>query len=305
MVENMDQDKINIIARTDFFKDVVNDVENVEQIADNKLKIDLDKLSYVLGFYPINDYDKLVRENSINNYLSNIGLDSLDLYEIGIMPDINKSYKVFEYRKESSLKDFLNSSSNEENYKMGLKFGKILKNLHLKKVRDFDHGNWYKNIQTKLNLLLYRQGLNKNNDLNDYILIDYLNDNLYICQNTSPNILYQNLSDKNIRVYDDKELDIRALKEIKIGDGVSDFVNINKIAIDHPDFARGVLHSYHKGELVSRKFYRLLSFYQAFVILKSLIDIREKKKSYLNEDQIKQILDFYGNFSDIVPSWAK
>lgn len=305
MVKNMDQDKINIIAKTDFFKDAINDIENLEQISDNKIKVDLDKLSYVLGFYPINDYDNLVRENSINNYLANIGLNSLDLYEIGIMPDINKSYKVFEYRKESSLKDFLNSSTKEESYKIGFKFGDILKNLHLKKVRDYNHGDWYKNIQTKLNLLLYRQGLNKNNDLNDYILIDYLNDNLYICQNTSPNILYQNLSDKNIRVYDYKELDIRGLKEIKIGDGVSDFVSINKIAIDHPDFARGVFHSYHEGELVSRKFYRLLSFYQAFVILKSLIDIREKKKSYLNEDQIKQILDFYSDFSEIVPSWIR
>lgn len=305
MVKNMDQDKINIIAKTDFFKDAINDIENLEQISDNKIKVDLDKLSYVLGFYPINDYDNLVRENSINNYLANIGLNSLDLYEIGIMPDINKSYKVFEYRKESSLKDFLNSTTKEESYKIGFKFGDILKNLHLKKVRDYNHGDWYKNIQTKLNLLLYRQGLNKNNDLNDYILIDYLNDNLYICQNTSSNILYQNLSDKNIRVYDYKELDIRGLKEIKIGDGVSDFVSINKIAIDHPDFARGVLNSYHEGELVSRKFYRLLSFYQAFVILKSLIDIREKKKSYLNEDQIKQILDFYSDFSEIVPSWIR
>ena len=117
--------------------------------------------------------------------------------------------------------------------------------------------------------------------------------------------MYQNISEKNIRIFDEGEFDIRGLKEIKIGDGVSDFVNINKIAIKYPEFAKGVLDSYHNDEVISRKFYRLLSFYQVYYILESLVDIRDKKEPYLNEQEIEAILNMYDNFSEIIPTWAK
>lgn len=305
MEKNMNNKSLDIIKRSKFFANKIDQISLIDEIASNKLRIIIEDKSYVLGLYAINEFDKLKKEEIINNYLKNIELlDTLDLYEIGIMPDINKSYKVFEYRNEISLGEYLGKISKDESYKIGLKFGKILKNIHAKKIEEDKGFNWYKDIDAKVNFLLYRHGLNKIND-SDYILIDYLSSNKYICKNTASNSLYQNINDKNIRIFDKNEIDIRGLKEIKIGDGVSDFVNINKIAIKYPEFSKGVLDSYHDNDIISRKFYRLLSFYQAYFILESLVDIRDKKKSYLTEEEIDEILKMYDNFSEIIPSWAK
>ncbi len=46
------------------------------------------------------------------------------------MPDIEKSFKVYEYRDEISLKDFLDKASAEEEEKIGKEFGLALKKLH-------------------------------------------------------------------------------------------------------------------------------------------------------------------------------
>lgn len=305
MDKNMNGKSLDIVKRSKFFVDKINQISLIDEIASNKIRIILDDKSYVLGLYAINEFDKLKKEEIINNYLKNIEmLDTLDLYEIGIMPDINKSYKIFEYRNEISLGEYLDRVSKDKSYEIGLKFGKILKNIHDKKIDEDKGFDWYKDIDTKVNFLLYRHGLNKIKD-NDYILIDYLSSNKYICKNTVSNSLYQNINDKNIRIFDENEIDIRGLKEIKIGDGVSDFVNINKIAIKYPDFSKGVLNSYHDSDIISRKFFRLLSFYQAYYILESLVDIRDKKKSYLTEEEIDEIFKMYDNFSEIIPSWAK
>lgn len=306
MVKNMNNEPLDIIKRSKFFNDKFDKITLIEEISSNKLRVQIVNKSYVLGLYNINDYENLKKEELINNYLKSIdSLDTLDLYEIGIMPDINKSYKIFEYRNEMSLDEYLDKVSKEKAYAIGSKFGRILKNIHIKKIDKNNNLDWYKNVETKVNFLLYRHGLNKVHDNNDYILVDYLMNNKYICKNTTCNPLYQNISYKNIRIFDKDQIDIRGLKEIKVGDGVSDFVNINKIAIKHPDFAIGVIKSYHDNDVISRKFYRLLSFYQAYFILQSLVDIRDNKKSYLSEFEIEKILNMYDNFSEIIPSWIR
>ncbi|MDY3007226.1 kanamycin kinase [Anaerococcus porci] len=300
----MDKNAFDIIKRTNIFKNDINNIKKLSKISSNKLKFDFNGITYVVGLYPIEDFDNLKKENEINNYLRSIDVNPLDLYEIGIMPDLDKSYKVFEFRNEISLKEYISKYSSKEVYNIGLKFGEILKKIHMKKIDSNLDYDWHKKIETKINLLLYRQGLNKNNGVNDYILIDYLQNNSYICKNTSSNILYEGLNDKNIRIYDNDKIDIRGLKDLKVGDGISDFVNINKISITSPDFAKGVLKSYHEGEQVSRKFFRLLSLYQAYYLLESLVNIRENKESYLNEEEIEKIILMYDNFSTIIPSWV-
>lgn len=300
----MDKNAFDIIKRTNIFKNDLNNIKKLKEISLNKLRLDFNGVTYVIGLYPIEDFDNLKKENEINNYLRSIDVNPLDLYEIGIMPDLSKSYKVFEFRDEISLKEYINKYQNKDIYNIGLKFGEILKKIHMKKIDSNLDYDWHKKVETKINLLLYRQGLSKNNGVNDYILIDYLQNNSYICKNTSSNILYEGLNDKNIRIYDENKIDIRGLKDLNVGDGISDFVNINKIAIKSPEFAKGVLKSYFKDEQVSRKFFRLLSLYQAYYLLESLVDIREKKESYLDEEEIAEIFSMYDNFSTIIPSWV-
>ena len=136
-------------------------------------------------------------------------------------------------------------------------------------------------------------------------MIDYIQDNIHLTKNTPINLLHGKINDKNIRVYDGDKLDFRGLKEIEYGDGVFDFVDINKIAIDYPKFAQGVLDGYFNGKRPSRKFFRLLSLYQAYVILYNKVDKNIDKDHNLDENQIDDLMKMYDDFNRLLPSWAK
>lgn len=301
----MKYDSSDILKKADFFNDKLEDVCKVEKIAENKLKITTKESVYVLGLYSMDSFQEIEKENTINDYLRNIGLEPLKKYQHGIMPDINKSYKVFEYRDEISLGEFLKRSDNVTNYKIGQKFGTILKKIHSIPIKNVKPDYWYNYFKTKVNFLLYKHGLQEINEDRDYILIDYLNENIYLTKNTSNNLLYTNLNEKNIRIYDNDKIDIRGLKDLEYGDGISDFVKINKIAIENPDFANGVIHSYNEGRTIPRKFYRLLSFYQVYTILDSLVNIRAGEDSILSIEEIEEIFNMYEEFSNVKPKWSK
>lgn len=301
----MKHDHKDILKKTDFFIDKIDEIEKVEEIADNKLKITTQKSIYVLGLYPIDSFKEIEKEHIVNNYLKNIGIDPLKIYSNGIMPDINKSYKVFEFRDEIGLREYLKESDSLKKFEIGKRFGSILKKIHSIPVSNIKPEHWFKNINTKLNFLLYKHGLQEYVEDRDYILIDFLKENLYLTKNTSTNLLYSNLNDKNIRVYDGEKLDIRGLKDLEYGDGISDFVEINKLAIENPEFARGVLESYYENKTIPRKFYRLLSFYQVFAVLNSLVNIRVNEKSDLSKEEIEKIFKMYDNFSNIKQSWIE
>lgn len=278
-------------------------IKDVEKLADDKLKITTsDGLAYALSLYDIDRHVDISSENYIQERLRDIGLDSLKIYEEGILPDIKKCYKVFSYRDELSLRDFLTSASRDEAYKLGHDFGEILKKLH--QTRSHDSIDWEKDFLTKTNYLFYMHGLSDKKRDKDYIIIDHIRDNIHLTKSTPINLLYGNISDKNIRVYGDSNLDLRGIKEIKLGDGIFDFVDINRIAIDFPDFAKGTLEGYLDDEKPGRKFFRLLSLYQAYVILYSNI-LGSNTEFYLDQAQRDSINKMYDNFNEIVPSWAK
>ena len=165
--------------------------------------------------------------------------------------------------------------------------------------------DWEKKFLTKSNYLFYIHGLSEDIGDRDYILIDYIQDNIHLTKNTPINLLHGKINDKNIRVYDGDKLDFRGLKEIEYGDGVFDFVDINKIAIDYPKFAQGVLDGYFNGKRPSRKFFRLLSLYQAYVILYNKVDKNIDKDHNLDENQIDDLMKMYDDFNRLLPSWAK
>lgn len=295
----------DILKKSDFFDDKLGEISKIEEIADNKLKITSNESVYVLGLYPIESFKEIEKEDIINEYLKDIGLKPLKKYQHGIMPDINKSYKIFEYRDEIALGYFLKQSDKKDQYQIGINFGQVLKKIHSIPVKNIKTDYWHNHVKTKVNFLLYRHGLQEAKEDRDYILIDYLNENMYLTKNTSTNLLYTNLNDKNIRIYDKDKIDIRGLKELDYGDGIADFVEINKIAINHPDFARGVLDSYNANKPIPRKLYRLLSFYQVYQILESLVNIRDGQDPYLKAEEIEEIFKMYEDFSNIKPSWSQ
>lgn len=296
----MTSDIRDILGHTNIFNDI-DEIDQIEKIGSSKYKILKDNKAYVFSLYNLEQFDDIENEAKINEVLESAGLNPLTIYDKGLMPDIEKSYKVYEYRNEIALNQYLDKASDDCQIRIGKEFGKALRKLH--NIKASERVDWQKNFLVKSNQLFYRHGLSEIGD-DDYILVDYINANRHLTENTAINLLYKNISDKNIRIYEDKFLDLRAIKELEYGDGTLDFVEINRIAIKYPLFARGALSSYHDGSNPSRKFYRLLSLYQAAAILESLIDMREKLPSRLSKEEIDSLLKMYDNFNRISPGWV-
>lgn len=291
----------DILKHTRCFREV-NQFDDIEKISSNKYKVRLGENIFVFSLLDLDEYEKLENEAYINDQLENAGLNPLKIYDMGLLPDIEKSYKLYEYREEISLREFLDTSNKEDQIILALKFAKALKNLH--SIRPPENIDWQNIFLVKTNNIFYKHGLSQI-DEKDYILTDYIKVNRHLTENTSINLLYTNLNDKNIRVYDKNKLDLRSIKKMEYGDGISDFVEINKIAIQNPIFSKAVLEGYFSGKKPSRKFFKLLSLYQASAILESMIDLRNNKESYLNADEIYHIMQMYDDFNEIQPSWYR
>ncbi|MCI5972941.1 MAG: kanamycin kinase [Anaerococcus sp.] len=293
----------DFLKHTQFFSEV-EEIISVDKISENKLKITsrLGK-DYVFAYYDIKDHEAIESEQFIQGRLKDIGLTPLRIYEEGIMPDIDKSYKIFEYRQEISLGEFLRENSDGDCHKVGIAFGKVLKDFH--QVKPTVNIDWEKKFLTKSNYLFYIHGLSEDIGDNDYVLIDYIEANIHLTKNTPINLMHGKINDKNIRIYDNNKLDLRGIKDIAYGDGVFDFVDINKLALYSEEFSRGVLEGYFDGNKPSRKFFRLLSLYEAYTILFNKVDTSCNKDHSLNEKEIKQILEMYDNFNTLFPKWAR
>lgn len=124
----MDDNTLRLIRKIKFFDN--KDINNIEKISSNKLKIEIGSKNYTLGLYPLDFYKDLDIEQKLEKYLDEAGVDVLKVYDLGILPDIDKSYKVFDYRKEMSLKEFLELADKNEAYKKGHELGKILTKFH-------------------------------------------------------------------------------------------------------------------------------------------------------------------------------
>ncbi|WP_311491701.1 kanamycin kinase [uncultured Anaerococcus sp.] len=296
----MTSDIKNILGHTNIFKKIET-VDNIEKIGSSKYRVEKENKSYVFALYDLELLDDIENESFVNEVLEHAGLNPLNIFEKGLMPDIEKSYKVYEYRNEISLRDFLEKANDSQQVKIGKEFGLALKKLH--GIKATDKVDWQKDFLVKSNQIFYKHGLNEVGD-DDYILIDFINANRHLTENTAINLLYKNISDKNIRIYNENSLDLRGIKKLEYGDGIVDFVEINRIAINYPLFAKAVLASYYGEDKPTRKFFRLLSLYQATTILDSVINLRSKADSNLSMEEIKAILEMYDNFNEITPKWV-
>ena len=296
----MTSDIRDILGHTNIFNEI-DKVDEIEKIGSSKYKILKDQKAYVFALYDLDQFDDIENEATVNEVLESAGLNPLTIYDKGLMPDIEKSYKVYDYRNEIPLNQYLEKSSEDDQIRIGNEFGIALRKLH--NIKSSERVNWQQKFIIRSNQLFYRHGLSEIGD-DDYILIDYINVNKHLTENTAINLLYKNISEKNIRIYENKFLDLRGIKELEYGDGIVDFIEINRMAIKFPLFSKSVLSSYHDGNNPSRKFYRLLSLYQATAILESLINMREKLPSKLSKDEVESLLTMYDNFNRITPNWV-
>lgn len=166
-------------------------------------------------------------------------------------------------------------------------------------------GNWLNEFSSIINLSLFDHGLSKKVGLKDYILIDYLKNNLYQLKGRAISKLIRNSSLLEIEVRDGLEVNIIASD--KYGDKILDYVELNVIAYYYPELADKLL-----NKLIQKnsrtKFLKLYSIYSA----KYIIDLILAKENFKDEEEIEFydnlinfIIDSFEDFTSYKPSWYK
>ena len=135
----------------------------------------------------------------------------------------------------------------------------------------------------------------------DYILIDYINDNKHLTKNLKACSILGKVNFQNIEISDDLEINITSQQW---GDKIFDFVNVNQAALVSKEFAKGVFEEYFKNEKVPIKFFRLLSLYQAYIILTNIVNSRNNKTD-LDDEETNGLLNMYDNFNQFIPKWIE
>ena len=286
----MDKKIIDTLKKIEFFDDELSD-QDITYISKNTYGIKADNRSYLLKLY----------DNSHKNYSESINkFDkfSKSIYE-DFLEDLNQYYQIYDFDNFISLREYLYKSNEKDQYDMGYKFGKFLKEFHsLPTSVDIE---WYKICKTKSNYLFYRHGLCDIIGDNDYILADYISHNQHLTRSVKTSYLLSGISLYDI-IIDDK-FNILATDFKDIGDPIFDFTSINRIAIKKPEFSRGVINGYFDGKKAPIKFFRLLALYQAYLILENMVNARSSKPCLFSKEEEKLLLSMYDNYNQEIPQW--
>ncbi|WP_295885112.1 kanamycin kinase [uncultured Anaerococcus sp.] len=280
------------IKKLNYFKNNDLIIKDIINLNEEMYKIITQSGDFILHIFHKNSYDKLM-QLSIKNQ-STIKTGTFDK---------NHYYEISEYRDLTSLNDYLINNSKKNNYEMGMKFGRILKQIH--SITPEEKINWFDFFNTKANYLFYMHGVNEDIGDDDYILIDYINHNKHLTKSICPSYIFNSLDLSNIYLDEKGNLIMSGINFTKVGDGVYDFVNLNDIGLKNSEFTRGCFDGYFENRKAPIKFFRLLALYEAYNILYNIVAHREGKPSIYSLDDLKELLTMYDNFNTDIPNWIK
>lgn len=282
----------NQIQNINYFKLNRIKIKEINFLNADRYKVVAEDEDYLVKLYPLENYD----------FFKKLALNIDNPIEKGNL-DTEKVYEISSFYESIGLDEYLKSHKPEENYKLGKEFSNILKKIH--SLSPDQYTDWADIFTTRTNYLFYMHGVNDNIGDDDYILIDYINANKHLTKNIRQRYIINKINYESILVDEQGEIIISDLDFKKVGDRVYDFSRLNKFYLHSPDFIKGLYDGYFDKEKASGKFFRLLALYQAYSILKSMVDLREGKKARYSEEDIKQLLNIYDNFNTDVPNWIK
>lgn len=175
-------------------------------------------------------------------------------------------------------------------------------NIHSEKLND---NNWLEVYQTDLNLSLYKHGLIRQPGLDDYIITDYIKNNLYILKNRE---LSRSILDNSIlKIEVNNNCDVEIKLSEKFEDKIRDYVDLNIIAFFDPKFSSDLLNNVINNNN-RNKFLKIFSIYTAHYYLDLLI-IKNNLKDENEKIELQEILDFifdsFEQFTNYIPKWMK
>lgn len=177
-----------------------------------------------------------------------------------------------------------------------------LSDIHIEKDSDI---NWMDEYIIDKNYSLYRHGLIRKQGLKDYILIDYINENIHLLKDR---IASRSIKDSFIIATDfDDNFNISFEKSDKFSDKIIDYLDLNIIAYVNKDLAKLLINKINDNKF-NIKFYKLFTYYTAkytIDLIDDMSELKNKEDRDVYESIIEFIFDSYDDFTLIKPKWLE
>lgn len=225
------------------------------------------------------------------------------LIEEGLCNGGKNTFRLFSWIEGVEVNKVLSSFSEKEQYDFGVEAGIILKEIHLinAPVNRTDWAAHYnKKINTKIeqyqNCGLYFEHADK--------ILAYIEVHRKLLEGRPMCFHHGDFHIGNMLITPQKELAVIDFNRLDFGDSWEEFNRTNWSASKSPWFASGQINGYFDNE-VPADFFELMALYMGVNQLGAIpwaIPYGEKEIATLLA-QTKEVLEWYDNFSQVIPKW--
>ncbi|WP_238917430.1 phosphotransferase [Clostridium sp. YIM B02555] len=258
---------------------------------------------YLLRISKIEQKERKKVEFEMMQYVEELGVPMCKPIEFGTCDE-----GVFFLQSWIEGEDFveiLTTLTNEEQYLYGIEAGKILKHIHTIPAPGTQE-EWEVRFNRKImrKIQMYKDCPIKYE--NGQSFIDYINENRYLLKNRSQCYQHGDYHVGNMMIDYEGKLQIIDFDRYDFGDPWEEFNRIVWCAQQSPLFASGMVNGYFDGN-VPMDFWQLLALYISSNTLSALPWAIQFEQSEIDTmiNQAKDILEWYKNMKDSVPSWYK
>lgn len=258
---------------------------------------------FLLRVSPVEEYDSKKQEFELMEQVAALGVPMCMPLEFGTSDE--GVYSVQTWIDGVDAEEYVRVLADEEQYALGFESGKILQKIHsIPAPADVKDWEVRFNAKTDRKIKMYEECPIKFE--NGQAMIDYINANRYLLKNRPQTYQHGDYHIGNMMIDKNKKLWIIDFNRSDFGDPWEEFNRIVWCAQAAPMFATGMVNGYFDND-VPMDFWKLLAFYISSNTLSSVpwaIPFGEKEiKTML--DQAKDVLGWYDNMKNPVPTWYK
>ncbi len=258
---------------------------------------------FLLRVSPSEQYERKKSEYELMGRLAALGIPMCQPLEFGVCGE--GVYSVQSWIDGIDAEENIHLFSEKEQYIYGFEAGKILKEIH-KIPAPHDTEDWesFYNRKTDRKINGYNSCHLKYE--NGQVFIDYINSHRHLLKNRPRTYQHGDYHIGNMMIGKDKKLYIIDFNRNDYGDPWEEFNRIVWCADAAPLFATGMVNGYFDNN-VPMEFWELLMLYISVNTVASLpwaIPFGEEKIATMI-NQAKEVLGWYDNMTNSVPSWYK
>lgn len=268
------------------------------------LAIDNNENKYFIRISPIVLKNKKLLEKRFLDKIRNLNFKKTICYECDVFNNGENVFSLYSWIEGDILKNNISRMSYQEKYILGVKTGKMLKEIHNIEVDKKDKVSIQQiRFRRAKKILLYMNSKIKIS--NDNLIINFINDNINNLYSFEPKYIHHDFHLGNLVIDNKNDIGIIDFNKSMVEDPILDLVKLQIFDIeDGSDFCMGVLDGYF-GNNIPNDFwikYAVLTAYNCITLAlwansKGLSEILKINKI------IKNVLREYNNFENSIPNW--